>query len=206
MPADLYVRPLLTTFPQDSGFLSFPMCSVPIDFKAQQMPDKGNIFRQSNRSRAFIASGETTENQYIKQGNVMHALFAKIHSRQDIESAVKELVFEGIITQEEEKEYAQKIEQAIEQSDVKQWFDGNFRLFNECEILQKDENGKTQSRRPDRVMINKNEAIVVDYKFGEPKAHYTAQVQQYVDLLGKMGHRNVQGFLWYVSENRLERL
>ena len=61
-------------------------------------------------------------------------------------------------------------------------------------------------RRPDRVMMSEKETIVVDYKFGKPKAEYIDQVKEYMDLLQKMGHNNVKGYVWYVLQNTYEEV
>jgi RecB family endonuclease NucS len=67
----------------------------------------------------------------------------------------------------------------------------------------KDENGKTRTKRPDRVMLNEQEVIVVDYKFGEEKHEHSQQLKQYKDLMRKMGYKNVKGYLWYVPREML---
>lgn len=178
--------------------------SVAVDFVAQQIPERDSIFRQSNKSKEFIASGEMPEeNQYIRQGNIMHALFSNIKTLADLPSAVDKLIFEGLITHDEKAAYTEKVQQAVELTGVEAWFSGEYRLFNECEILVKDELGKTRSRRPDRVMMSQEEVIVVDYKFGEAHNTHQKQVQQYSDLLRRMGHANVKGYLWYVQTNQV---
>ncbi len=161
-------------------------------------------FRQSNKSKEFIETGENPqEKSYIKQGNVMHFLFSKIKTLDDVESAVDELIFEGLINAEEKASYLQQVTDAVQTSKVEQWFSGSYELFNECEILLKDENGKTRSRRPDRVMVGADDVIVVDYKFGEEHATHQKQVTQYIHLLNRMGYEKVKGYLWYVSDNKV---
>lgn len=177
--------------------------TVSVDFISQEILDKDTIFRQSNKSKEFIATGEApAENQYIQKGNVMHELFSYIHTLADAPKAMERLIFEGLITRDEQEAYLDKINQSVISSQVEQWFSNDYQLFNECLILLKDENGKTRTRRPDRVMIGNNEVIVVDYKFGEAHDSHALQVQQYKELLGKMGYANVKGFLWYVGENK----
>ena len=47
------------------------------------------------------------------------------------------------------------------------------------------------------------EVIVVDFKFGKKKDSYTAQVQEYMQLLHQMGYSRIKGYLWYVYSNDL---
>jgi hypothetical protein len=61
-------------------------------------------------------------------------------------------------------------------------------------------------RRPDRVMTNGKEVVVVDFKFGTERDEYHNQVRQYVQLLRSMGYQNVKGFLWFVYSNIIKQV
>jgi hypothetical protein len=56
-------------------------------------------------------------------------------------------------------------------------------------------------------MIRGSRAVVVDYKFGRgtSPAHAT-QIRDYMRLLGEMGYTDVEGWLWYVSLDRIEKV
>ena len=88
---------------------------------------------------------------------------------------------------------------------VKEWFSGEWSLYNECAIIYKV-NGELQTRRPDRVMMKDDEVIVVDFKFGKPYPEYNEQVREYMNLLQCMGYKRVSGYLWYVFYNILEEI
>jgi hypothetical protein len=45
--------------------------------------------------------------------------------------------------------------------------------------------------------------IVVDFKFGRERDIHHDQVQDYIEQLQKMGHTDIEGYLWYVYENRV---
>ena len=62
-------------------------------------------------------------------------------------------------------------------------------------------NGKIVNDRPDRVITDGNETIVIDYKFGKRNKKYILQVQRYMNLMISMGYTNVKGFIWYVQED-----
>jgi hypothetical protein len=99
------------------------------------------------------------------------------------------------------------IRKRISHPQVAQWYDAKWKLFNECTILATDPHtGKTFERRPDRVMTDDHEMIVVDFKFGRPRQEYHQQVQEYMDLLASMSYDNIHGYLWYVYSNHIEEV
>jgi hypothetical protein len=57
--------------------------------------------------------------------------------------------------------------------------------------------------RPDRVMSDGERMIVVDFKFARPNQKHEEQVQNYMEQLRLMGHSQVEGYLWYVYENKI---
>ena len=141
-------------------------------------------FKQSNRSADFIRGDEDEEenlrSQYIRQGQLLHTLFASIDTREDLPSAIERLLFEGVIESAEKAEEIRKVaERALNLEEVKDWYSGEWTLYNECSIIYNDEQGKMQTRRPDRVMMKDDEVVVVDFKFGKKKPEYSTQVREY---------------------------
>ena len=167
-------------------------------------------FRQSNRSADFIAGfrEEESAHRMIDRGRLLHTLFASIKVLEDIDPAVDRLIAEGVIAEKEtEDEIRQLVHQAFSLPEVQDWYSGKWRLFNECEIIWQ-ENGQLKTRRPDRVMMHDGETLVVDFKFGKPNKKYNRQVQDYMDLLVRMGAdpASIQGYLWYVDEEVIEKI
>lgn len=167
-------------------------------------------FRQSNRSADFIAGVDEAESsqRFINRGRLLHTLFSAIETEADIDDAITQLVFEGIIGRTEtEDEIRELTERAFSLPQIKDWYSGNWQLFNECEIIWQ-ENGELRARRPDRVMMRNGEIVVVDFKFGKPNKKYNMQVQGYMQLLARMGYpsKDIKGFLWYVEEGMIEKI
>lgn len=164
-------------------------------------------FRQSNRSAAFIAAEgmeEDASGSYLDQGLVMHSLFASIRTMEDLEPALEQMKFEGILSDEEMTEARRISMQAFSNPQVAQWYDGTCRLYNECTILYRsDAEEPTIERRPDRVMMRNGCVTVVDFKFGTPRDRYQNQVREYMRLLRQMGNKYVEGYLWYVYQNEI---
>lgn len=166
-------------------------------------------FKQSNKSIEFV-KGEDVDpsdrTRYIKIGNVLHQLFSTIYTTADIPTRLNELEQQGIIYNDEitSAQLCTRIEDAITNPQVQEWFSKRWQLYNECTILEynKDTN-EMEEHRPDRVMTDGKEFVVVDFKFGKEREEYKKQVQQYMEILIRMGHKKVSGYLWYVVKNNV---
>lgn len=168
-------------------------------------------FKQSNRSADFIRGDEDEEenlrSQYIRQGQLLHTLFASIDTKEDLTAAIERLLFEGVIESAEKAQEIYEIaERALNLDEVKDWYSGEWTLYNECSIIYNDEQGKMQTRRPDRVMMKGKEVVVVDFKFGKKKPEYSTQVREYMSLLSEMGYTDIKGYIWYVYSGELENV
>ena len=170
-------------------------------------------FRQSNRSQAFIEGDDEEKAQrhrYIQAGSVLHEIFSTIRTVNDIPDALRRLQFEGVLYDEEmtAEHITSMLKKRLENSRVADWFSPRWTLFNECTILSV-ENGEVKERRPDRVMTDGQEWIVVDFKFGSPKPEYHDQVREYMNLIQKMesvSSDKIHGYLWYVYSNKIEEV
>lgn len=168
-------------------------------------------FKQSNRSADFIRGDEDEEenlrSQYIRQGQLLHTLFASIDTKEDLTAAIERLLFEGVIESAEKAQEIYEIaERALNLDEVKDWYSGEWTLYNECSIIYNDEQGKMQTRRPDRVMMKEKDVVVVDFKFGKKKPEYSTQVREYMSLLSEMGYTDIKGYIWYVYSGELENV
>ena len=174
-------------------------------------------FRQSNRSKAFVeANDEETVRQqnYIQTGSILHEVFSTIRTSADIPNALQRLQSEGVIydgTLTPDR-ITQMLQERLKNKRVADWFSDRWALFNECSILSV-EDGQVCQHRPDRVMTDGHEWIVVDFKFGSPKPEYQDQVRQYMNLIQKMSLTSstsplisIRGYLWYVYSNQIEEV
>ena len=167
-------------------------------------------FVQSNKSRDFISGNDNLDEQseYIETGKILHRLFSMITTADDLETAIRQLEFEGVISGKLDVEKIKKmLEKRLSDKRIAEWFSDKWRVLNECGIIYLDNiTGKTAERRPDRVMTDGNDTIVVDFKFGRKKKEYKNQVSEYMGLLEEMGYKNVKGYIWYVYTNEIENI
>ncbi len=171
-------------------------------------------FKQSNASADFTATEEEEEQikmrqQYIQTGNVLHKLFANIRDINDVPAAIENLEYDGVLYNEtlSREQLQLAISTRLQKPEVAQWFRPGWTVFNECSILSlDDETGRVVERRPDRVISNGREMMVVDFKTGRKRDEHQAQVRAYMILLKQMGYGNIHGYLWYIRTNEVVKI
>ncbi|MBR5696453.1 MAG: UvrD-helicase domain-containing protein [Paludibacteraceae bacterium] len=173
------------------------------DFKCVSFQQKGK-FRQSNKSNDFIEDNEASEweehNEYINRGKLLHYLFSNIATASDVDEVVNKMEFDGLIESDDQKrKILESMRKAMATEEAKRWFRPGLKLYNECSILFRDENGEMQVRRPDRVVREGNHMTVIDFKFGKRLPKHDKQISEYVSLLKKMGYQ-AEGHIWYLNE------
>ena len=58
--------------------------------------------------------------------------------------------------------------------------------------------------RPDKIILKKDAAVIIDFKTGIPKSRDQKQVDRYKETLENMGIKNVQGYLFYTATGVLQ--
>lgn len=133
-------------------------------------------------------------------GTMMHEIVSTVSKAEDVERAAEKFYISGDITQEQKEELIAIMHKFLSRDLVKEWYTGSYKVLNEVQILQAG--GKFI--RPDRVMIQGRDAIVIDYKFGEKESSsYIKQVKNYVSQIKKIGYENVKGYICYVRLDKI---
>lgn len=155
---------------------------------------------------------QAQQNHYIETGVLMHQMMSLINRAEDVDRAYQQMVYDGLIAEGDNQFLSLKRElkeQIATDKMVKSWFDGTYENFNEKTILLevKEDSSKAKikrkTKRADRVMVNKDKAIVVDYKFGNHDEAYNVQVQEYMEIIEKLLGLPTEGYLWYVYTNEV---
>jgi len=175
-------------------------------FSFKSLPSKSE-FLQSNQSKAFTADEEDgSDNFYIRRGTLLHSIFSRLHDINDMERVLSQLTHEGILYDEiTPTELHRLLHRAFKNEQARSWFSPHWQVHNECDILF-EENGEVVSRRPDRVVSDEHEIIVIDFKFGKPNEEHEKQISLYMEQLRKMSPLPVSGYLWYVFRNYIKEV
>ena len=153
-------------------------------------------------SHRYMEDGLTPGTASCRNGIMLHRVFEKAESIDDLYNTIKRMSLNGLIDNESAERLRNNIDQAMQDERAKEWFSNNWDdIKTEAEILH---NGIV--RRPDRVMIAGKRAVVVDYKFGSiPNSNNNKKVEEYMTLLDSMGqYDTIEGYVWYITIGHIE--
>lgn len=139
-------------------------------------------------------------------GIVLHDILASVEFSSDLESAVKSAVGDGRLSEEDGRRNLGILRQRLESVKGMGWFpekhEEQVRIFNETTVFDSD----GSQYRPDRVVVSPSRTSIIDYKSGEPEEKYKYQILKYMRLYRQMGYRNVNGYIWYLSNGTVEKV
>ncbi len=160
-----------------------------------------NFISSNWRKKVFIRSSAPESWDVIDPqrsrtwGNLVHTALSKINTRDDCNGVLEEMNLSGLIEESQKEQLSEKILAVLTNPEVSRFFQKGLSVKTEAEILVED--GSVY--RPDRVILEGEKAIILDYKTGKPKERYKKQLQTYGKLLREMGFREIQTFLLYVD-------
>ncbi len=142
--------------------------------------------------------------QSIEYGDLMHNIMSEVKTLEQLPGVVEKYVQNGLITEKDKNQVIDTLYNMVKTAGVEDWFSNSWNIATEQSIIL-PQTGK--ELRPDRVIYNDKEVIIIDFKFAEPNAKHKIQVRRYVDLYKNIpGNKNksVRGFLLYGDGKLIE--
>ena len=138
----------------------------------------------------------------INHGSVVHFALSLIHHREDIPMALLRTKMEYALDSESIMAIENSIKDMFELETVSNWFDRKWKIRNEASLIL--EHGKVL--RPDRVMTDGDQAIVIDFKTGLESNIHSHQVKEYKLTLMDMNYTNVEGYVLYIHHLKVVKV
>jgi ATP-dependent exoDNAse (exonuclease V) beta subunit len=135
-------------------------------------------------------------------GLLVHEILEKSGTLTECKSNLQAFYFEGRISEEERMQVESQVQGLFANPLFASWFDTEGVLLAEQGILLPG--GK--QKRPDRIILKDNEALIVDFKTGEAYEKYEKQVREYMDLVGKLAEKPVRGFICYLETGEIVKI
>ena len=139
----------------------------------------------------------THQQKAIEYGNVIHEILSYVKTVDDITLAISKALENGLINSGQKNEVSEVILQICTHPELIDFFRSDLKILNEQTIIRKSDS----LIQPDRIVITANgEAMLVDYKTGEPNSTHRKQLETYEQALETMGFRVLKKALVYIGE------
>ena len=177
------------------GYPSIPLNPQPGDGDCD-VRERGRLKFSADSLDFFSEEGEAgiDASNRIK-GIVLHDILAQVVVPENLESAVNEALYDGLITDTQVPVIMEMLGARMKEAGGYGWFQARPEdVMNEISLIDTD----GQIYRPDRVEKTGGKVVIVDYKFGEHYRKYERQMNTYAQLWRSMGYEDVSAFLWYI--------
>lgn len=142
----------------------------------------------------------TTAEEAINVGNILHDAMAHIKQAKDIEVVMEDMALRSILPKTALSKLKETITRIITHPELCHLFDPDGPIFMERDILTSD----GTFLRPDRLNFHKDNLVTItDYKTGEQSDQHLIQINGYATALFEMGYQVSEKLLIYIVEGEI---
>lgn len=150
----------------------------------------------------FFEDAVSEKRNRINRGILIHTVLSRIAYKADAEEKLAEFFLEHALPPEDIEAVKKDVYAVLDHSVMSNWFTKEWEIKAEALVLLP---GGMQ-KRIDRIMLGKKRTVIVDYKTGERKPADREQIETYARVLTQMGYPNVQAFLVYLKDMKLDEV
>ena len=154
---------------------------------------------QKNLMLQAYSQLESKRNSLKAQGILIHELLAKIKIASDVDWVLDEACALGKIDLNAIEMFKQILTEVVDHPFLKLFFSDAYTVWNERDILIPD----SENIRPDRLMENEDEIVLIDYKTGKPKNIDRQQIEYYKHVVSQVfKDKKIKTFLIYIQSGK----
>ena len=183
--------------PQEELAADVPVQGMPTSVKTAPAaaPQAFSSWRERLQAARFTTEERTPEMEW---GNFIHHVLSNIRTddEQNLQRALLSGLNEYPLFKARRQQALEFIQNVLNHELLHPYFSAQYHIKSETGIAA----GDGTIHIPDRVAIQGNTAVVLDYKTGAPHKSHAEQVRRYMKLLQETGLECTQGFLVYLGE------
>lgn len=138
----------------------------------------------------------------INRGILVHTVLSRIHYKQEASDVLEQFLLETALPAEEAARLKEDVAALLAHAQIGGWFTKDWKVKTEALVLLPG----YEQRRIDRIMFGHQRTVLIDYKTGKKKQEDKEQVERYAAVLTQMGYPNVQAYLVYLQDMRVEEV
>lgn len=178
---------------------------VRIEDKTEEKRDNYTVHFYGKKMEKPVLSYKSAENWDIDEldekrlfGTKVHWILSQLKSLDDLETALTNGKNKGKIDETEITAISEHVKQLFSDNHFANYFSSDAQL-NEKELI----NNKGRKLIPDKIIITKNDTLIVDFKTGQKTPNHIHQVSEYMQVLGEIGFKGLRGEIYYTEQQEV---
>ena len=163
----------------------------------QPMENWNQVLRLRRHARPLHLLQNDESAQKVDYGDRVHQVLEEVKYADELEAVLEKQKMRGELAADDAELLKNKLDHLLNDERIAPWFSRDWtEVLNEQPIQDSEGN----IFRPDRILLDGEQAIVIDYKTGQKRDSHREQVQNYMRLLQELGYDDVQGYLLYLEQ------
>lgn len=160
-------------------------------------PQKVNLMEASLSAKShFQLRTKTSNEQRVKaaEGEFVHGCLSEVISESEVDASIERWHSKfSFISEERKMELRQTVLNVLTSPIYAGWLKEGKEILSEIPLM--DNTGRKV--RPDKVIDLRSHLLVVDYKTGDAQEKYADQVRAYMQVIGEITNRRIEGVILY---------
>jgi ATP-dependent helicase/nuclease subunit A len=157
----------------------------------------------SSKFNYQVNNEDNWHNARQRKGIVLHKILESLTDLNELDKLMSGFMQEGLIRHGEQDEVRQAVAEVLKQQEIAGWFKEAKSIISERDMIL--EGGEI--KRPDKLFIMENRAVLLDFKFGAEQVKYIDDITLYKDNLLKMQEfKQVDAYIWYAETQKLMKV
>ncbi len=206
---------IANSYPFDFNGVDFAMGDVSVMPEKDEEPKMKELtlerYQSADWREKLVIKREGTEffedevsekRSKINRGILIHTVLSRIEYKTDAEEKLHTFFLEHALPPEDADAVKKDVYAILEHPFMSAWFTKEWTIKAEALVLLPG----GRQKRIDRIMLGKKRTVIVDYKTGSKQNSDKEQVEIYANVLAQMGYPNVQAFLVYLKDMKVEEV
>lgn len=153
--------------------------------------------------KLIVSEGkEINSNKARTFGLLFHALISEVNTSNEVDDRMHNAYLQGRITAEQKSIFTELCKKLVEDPRLAPYYSTAFTVMNEQQIFV----NKECILRPDRLVYNEREAVVIDYKTGVKESSHIDQIKSYCSAIQEILERPTHGKIVYLPKSKGENI
>ncbi|MDX5437127.1 MAG: hypothetical protein LPK03_08030, partial [Pontibacter sp.] len=152
---------------------------------------------KQHANNVFDFETQTVQRQ---QNRKLHYALARIAFAPELEKVLRQMVYEGIISEREKPELRRKLEQVMNHPKLAHYFTKQVVVEHEKEVLD----ARAYLYKPDRIVFDGDAVVLIEFKTPPPEPEHKFRLDHYAVRFRQLGYQKVKCVLYYFETEQVK--